>query len=464
MIRRAVALLAVVTAATLCGAAVLALSPREADLSATLYPILIGLVIAASVGYMVWRLDPCYALSAGILLSAFAGNWPRLGVPGPASPDRLLLAGGILAVLLRWPPCRDRPRLQITGAHVLLALAAIYALGSALVAGTLTKRDSFLLLVDTFGLMPFALFLTAPIAFRTAEQRQVLLVAFVALGTYLGLTVLFETVKLDALVWPRYILDPSAGIHAGRGRGPFLEAVTNGLALFTCAVVCAIAARVWREPAARILAGAVGFVCLVGTFLSLQRSVWIGAAVAICVGMITTAEGRRRLVPMAVATAIGIASAVVLVPGLQERATARINEKETLWDRRNLAHAAINMVEARPLTGFGWAHFQRDSPEYFEQAFEYPLTAVGFGVHNTPLSYAAELGLTLWLLGLVFGIGGTLATRGPPDLLPWRVGLLMVATATIVVISAVPPSALPNRVLWLMAGVVASGRYALARG
>jgi hypothetical protein len=64
---------------------------------------------------------------------------------------------------------------------------------------------------------------------------------------------------------------------------------------------------------------------------------------------------------------------------------------------------------------------------------------------------------------MVFGIGGALVTRGPPDLQPWRVALLMVATATVVVISAVPPSAWPNRVLWLMAGVVASGRYVLAR-
>ena len=58
-------------------------------------------VIAISVGYMVWRLEPAYTISAAVFLSPFAGNWPRLGVPGPLSPDRLLLAGGILAVLLR---------------------------------------------------------------------------------------------------------------------------------------------------------------------------------------------------------------------------------------------------------------------------------------------------------------------------------------------------------------------------
>ena len=70
--------------------------------------------------------------------------------------------------------------------------------------------------------------------------------------------------------------------------------------------------------------------------------------------------------------------------------------------------------------------------------------------------------MTLWILGVLFGVGGALATRGPPDLKLWRVGLLAVATAYLVVLNAVPPTAWPNRSLWLLAGVVYSGRY-LAR-
>jgi putative inorganic carbon (hco3(-)) transporter len=449
--------------AAACLAVLIYLAPAGAvDHGASLYPKAVGLVIAISVGYMVWRLDPAYSISAAVFLSAFAGNWPRLGVPGPLSPDRLLLAGGILAVLVRSFASAQGPRLRFTAVHALLALAIVYALASAFFAGTLSDKDSFLRLVDTFGIMPFLIFLTAPIAFRRQDQRQVLLVAFVALGAYLGLTVLFETVKLDALVFPKYILDSHYGIHAGRGRGPFVEAVTNGLALFTCSVVCAIAVGQWRARPARILAGAIGLLCLVGAFLCLERSVWIGAGLATCVGMLATRGARRYLVPVIVALGIGVGSALIFVPGLHERVTERVNQKETLWDRRNLARAAVNMVEARPLVGFGWARFQTDSADYFQQAADYPLTATTFGVHNTPLAYAADLGLigvTLWALGLVFGVGSALVTRGPPDLLPWRIALLAVAVATLVVISAVPPSAWPNRAIWLLAGVASAGRY-----
>ena len=461
--RTSVAALVGAAGAAVCLAVLIYLAPAGAvDHGASLYPKAVGLVIAISVGYMVWRLDPAYSISAAVFLSAFAGNWPRLGVPGPLSPDRLLLAGGILAVLVRSFASAQGPRLRFTAVHALLALAIVYALASAFFAGTLSDKDSFLRLVDTFGIMPFLIFLTAPVAFRRQDQRQVLLVAFVALGAYLGLTVLFETVKLDALVFPKYILDSHYGIHAGRGRGPFVEAVTNGLALFTCSVVCAIAVGQWRERPARILAGAIGLLCLVGAFLCLERSVWIGAGLATCVGMLATRGARRYLVPVIVALGIGVGSALIFVPGLHERVTERVNQKETLWDRRNLARAAVNMVEARPLVGFGWARFQTDSADYFQQAADYPLTATTFGVHNTPLAYAADLGLigvTLWALGLVFGVGSALVTRGPPDLLPWRIALLAVAVATLVVISAVPPSAWPNRAIWLLAGVASAGRY-----
>ena len=125
------------------------------------------------------------------------------------------------------------------------------------------------------------------------------------------------------------------------------------------------------------------------------------------------------------------------------------------------------MVDARPLVGFGWARFQKDSANYFQQAADFPLTATTFGVHNTPLAYAADLGLigvTLWGLGLLFGVGAGLMSRGPPDLVPWRIGLLTVAVATVVVIDAVPPSAWPNRAIWLLAGVACSGHHWSAQG
>ena len=438
------------------------ISPAVAERAAPHFMPAAAAVLIVSMVVVVWRVDPAYTLSAAIFLTPFAGNWPELGVPGALSPDRLLLAGGIAAVLLRAPPVAERPRLQLTGTHWLLALAAIYALGSAFVVGTLAERDAFFKLVDAFGIMPFALFLVAPFAFATQRQREVLLLTFVLLAAYLGFTTLFEATKADALVFPKYILDPNYGIHLGRGRGPFVDAVANGLALYTCAVACGIAAGTWRSSLARASAVALGLLCVVGSFLSLERSVWIGVVVGTTTAMLATRGLRRYLVPLALAVTIALSASLALIPGLSDAAAERTTNSLTVWDRKNLARAAINMLEARPLLGFGWGRFSHDSRDYFEQAFDYPLTASKAGVHNTPLNYAVDLGLvgaTLWLLGVVFGVGTALVTRVPPDLVPWRTGLLAIAAASAVVINAVPPTAWVNRSLWLFAGVVYSARY-----
>jgi putative inorganic carbon (hco3(-)) transporter len=428
------------------------------------YVPLVAAIALVSIAILAWYVEPAYILSAAIFLTPFAGNWPQLGVPGALSLDRLLLAGGIAAVLVRAPPIAERPRIQVTGAHWALVLAAIYATASALFAGTLFEREPLFKLIDAFGLMPFLLFVIAPLAFRTAHQRAVLLGTFVVLGAYLGLTVLFETARLDALVYPKYILDPNYGIHPHRGRGPFADAVANGLALYTCAVACAIAVSSWTGRVARAFAIGIGLLCVVGSFLSLERSVWIGVVLGTAVAMLSTRGLRRYFVPVAVAVAVAIAASLALIPGLSQSVSPRVNQgSAALWDRKNLARAALNMVEDKPLFGFGWSQFTHYSGDYFQQAFDYPLTATSAGLHNTPLTYAVELGLvgaTLWALGVIFGVGSALTTRAPPELRRWRIGLLAIATAYLVVMNSVPPTAWLNRSIWLFAGVVYSARYA----
>jgi O-antigen ligase len=460
-IRAAGAVAACLAAAA--GVASLSLLPAAtADDASTLFLPLAVVVAAIGLALVVWLVDPAYTLSAAIFLTPLAGNWEQLGIPGAVSPDRLLFAGAILAVLMRAPPVADRPPLKITGAHWVLALAAAYAVASAYFAGTLFERDPALKIIDAFGIMPFLIFLVAPIAFRTERQRRALLATLVALGAYLSLTVLFETAKLDALVFPKYILDDSYGIHQTRGRGPFVDAVANGLALYMCSIACAIAVASWRSSSARALAIAIGILCLVGAFLSLERSVWIGAVMGTVVAMLATRGLRYYLPHLVVAIVVAVVGALALIPGLSDSVSARANEQGTIWDRQNLARAAVNMIETKPLFGFGWSRFAEDSSDYFQQAPDYPLTATSAGVHNTPLTYAVDLGLigmTLWIAGVVCGVGGALASRGPPELHPWRVGLLALATSYLVVLNAVPPTAWPNRSLWLLAGVVASGTY-----
>lgn len=422
--------------------------------------------IGTPVAYLVWQLDPAYTLTAGLMLAPFAGNWQQgFGIPGVLSPDRLLLLAGVGAVLLRAPAVSDRPRLRIEAVHWVLGAAALYVLISAWVSGTLVSNKGFFRWFDTFGVLPFLLFLVAPLAFRTRRQRLVLLAGIVAMGAYLGLTALFETMHLRPLVFPKYILDPYFGQGSGgRAGGPFAEANTNGIGLYVCAIAAGIALISWQKRKARWAAASVGGLCLLGTLLTLQRSIWLGTVVATVVAILVLAQGRRIFVRIALATVICIAIAFAAVPSLGAHISERYGDEGTIHDRQNINRAALNMVEARPMFGFGWVEYEKKSADYFQQSPNYPLSGGRIDLtHNIFLSYAAELGLLglgLWVLGLGLVIVGALGVRGPPDLDLWRTGLIPITIFLIVVLNAFPPSAaFPTRVFCLWAGVVWSGRY-----
>lgn len=428
-----------------------------------------GLIIAIApptllaAAYLVWQVDPAYTFCAAMFLTPFAGNWHQMHVPTGIDPDRILLSVAIVQVMLRSSVIRHRPRLRIGPPHVFMLLALLFVVVSAFIAKTLFVKDPLFKIIDAFGILPFLTFFTVPLAFRTPRHRSILLATLVAMGLYLGLTVVFETAHLDALVYPKYILNAHVGIQYGRGRGPFADAVANGFALYVCAVAGLTAVRVWRRPRARALAASVGLLCFLGAYLSLQRSVWVGATLGTIVMMLVTPYLRKLLLPMIAIGVIGLFAALVVIPGLRTSATKRANQVGTLYDRQNLTVAGINMLQAKPVTGFGWLKFQSDSQLYFRQSQNYPLTATKLGIHNFILGYAVDLGipgLLLWVLALITGVGGALLTRGPPDQQAWRSGMIAIAIIFLVVANSVPPTLFPNEALWLWAGVVFSGRYA----
>ena len=303
--------------------------------------VFIGVVALAACGailYLALQVEPAWPLSLGIGLSIFSGYSDRLGFP--IGPDRLLIGAGILGVVLAGLPGSDgrarRAPLRVETAHWLLFVALLWATASAAWAGTLTEATGFFALLDRFGLVPFLAFLVAPVAFRTERQRTILLGTLIVTGAYLGLTALFESLGLDALVFPSYISDPSVGIHADRARGPFVQAVAMGIGLFVCGGAAALGVARWRDrPWLRVGSAVVAALCALGIVLTLTRAIWLGAIVAVVVVAFAVPRLWRAAPVAAVAAALLVVGALAVVPGLRSNAEERSGAESPVWVREN---------------------------------------------------------------------------------------------------------------------------------
>jgi putative inorganic carbon (HCO3(-)) transporter len=449
----------------LLGAAALVLTPKVAPerLLHGYWLILTPCLVVACVLAVrrLWELPPVTTMCAAIVLTTFSGAWRQMGLGGLPF-DRLLVVIVLLAVFLRAPGVAHTPRLRLRSIHLLMCLTIAYVLASALAAGTLTGELSILSLIDQVGIVPYLMFLVAPAIFSGQRERNLLLMTLVGLGLYLGFTAIFESFGPHSLVFPSYIARFDARTAGGRVYGPFQGSVAEGFSTFACAVAAVIAFTQWRGQRRRYAAAVAATVCLAGCFLTLERGVWIAAAVATVVTALATRAGRRWLVPGVLVCALAIGGALSLSSTLASKASGRVNDEQSVWDRQNQTSAALRMIPAKPLLGFGWDRFESDSLPYFRQAYGYPMTGYSttqdqLPLHDTYLSYAVELGLVgalLWLATLLWGMGMAIFSPGPSELRPWKLGLLAIAVFSLVVSLFNPYSApFPTFLLWLWAGV-----------
>ncbi|MDX6583387.1 MAG: putative inorganic carbon ((-)) transporter [Solirubrobacterales bacterium] len=415
------------------------------------------------VAIILLRVDPAWALSFGVAAAIFNGNWDLAGSPVPF--DRLLIGLGVLALLLRARRVEDVLGGAPRPVHWMLLLVSVYALFSAVFSGTLDSQTARYGLVDQLGFVPFVLFAIGPAVYNDERRRRILLGTLTVVGAYLAYTSILGHLGPRSLVFPNYIVDPSVGIHADRARGPFVAAAGDGLALFECAVAAVLLAVTAGERWVRRSGIAVALACGLSIELTLTRSVWIASAAGLLVALLATRQTRRYLVPVVAAAVIAVFGALAVIPGFQSEAENRVNDDKPVWDRQNINGAALRMIEARPLLGFGWGTFQRNNAGYQRLAADHPITRADLDEHNVFLARAVELGLpttAVWILALVLAVGSAcLSKRGPPDLFGWRVGLVAIAAQWLVVANTVPLAfAFPNALLWLWAGIAFGPRQA----
>jgi len=270
----------------------------------------------------------------------------------------------------------------------LVVLAALRALREPFDAETWS-------LVASKFVVPFVLFHMAMLVFRGASARRHFEIFVMVALAYLAFTAVAFLVDARSLIFPRFILDGTLGIHVDRARGPFLQALANGMSLNILGILAIVLAQKYRT-----IALLLWLVLPLAVLATMTRAVWISFAVS------TIALVFRLRVPRLRRACLGLAiSGLVfgLAISLTDSSMAntlrdRTAERGPIEARMAVYDAAWGMFQERPLTGWTadgmYSELARRMQGYHLRSFY---------AHNTYLSLLIEFGIPgLALYGILF--------------------------------------------------------------
>ncbi len=255
------------------------------------------------------------------------------------------------------------------------------------------KPDAWSVLAAKWA-VPLVLFVVAGLVFEnTSALRQLDVFCVVILGYLVLIAVLF-LFNQKQLIFPAFIVDDNIGIHSDRARGPFLQAVANGLALNMLGI---LAIDQFRR---RVLPFLLTALLLIGLPLAIlatkTRGVWLSFAVSLAMLLIFSRDSRVRKACLSLALIIVAGLAVSLAT--TDRASSfndRLQERSPVAFRMAVYQAGWEMFLRKPVSGWGFDGMQT---ELTRRVTEFHQREYFF--HNTFLEIAVQhgtIGLTLYI-------------------------------------------------------------------
>jgi len=233
---------------------------------------------------------------------------------------------------------------------------------------------------------------------------------------YLSMIAVFFLFGTESLIFLRLILDTGIGIHADRARGPFLQAVANGVSLNMLGLIAVDSFRRQRLP--RSLAAVLFLAVPLALLATKTRAIWISASFSI--GALILYGRNRRLRRAALALCVlGLAGLLLfLAHRLNSRDfSERLLDQSPVDFRTEIYQAGWQMFTEKPVLGWG-----ADSSVQSEVARRISDFHPDYYVfHNTFLELAVGrglvgLGLYAWLILCLFRLGRPPKSEpsGPP--------------------------------------------------
>jgi O-antigen ligase len=318
------------------------------------------------------------------------------------SIDRFAFGVLILVVLLR--VCVLRQPLQLRG-PVTWPMLALLLLAFCGVISQPNDAETWSLFAAKW-LVPFSLYQLAAYIFNDAQSlRKFETFSLVVLG-YLSLAAIFFMMDAKQFIFPRYILDEGLGYHADRARGPFLQAVANGVTLNLLGLVALNSFRRKR------LRGVLALLFLAALPLAIvatkTRAVWLSFALSILLLLFFSPSRRLRRACLFFVLAGGIGlAAVVTFADRNTSLSDRLEERGPVIFRMAIYQAGWEMFLAKPLAGWGATDMQTELSKRISDFHQEQ-----FFFHNTYLEIVVQYGLVglllyLWVVVDLFKLGRT---------------------------------------------------------
>lgn len=253
-------------------------------------------------------------------------------------------------------------------------------------------------------LVPFALFHLAQLAFTEERDLQRFEIYALLVLMYLSFMAIAFLVGAKVLVFPPFILNESIGFHVDRARGPFLQAVANGVSLNLLGILALHTYRRGRFQGPKILLLLASVpLAIVAT---MTRAVWLSftATVVLLFWQCRNPRLRRAFVIVGIIGGVGF-TALVTSSQFGESLSDRFEERGPVDFRRAVYAGSWQMFLERPIAGWGFHQMPLQLPRYvsgYTGRTMYP--------HNTYLELLVEhgvfgFGLYVWLMWELWRLG-----------------------------------------------------------
>lgn len=368
------------------------------------------------------------------------------------SVDRIAFALLVFAVLLRTLALRQR--ICLSG-WLMLPMAGLAALATASALSHSYQASAWSVMTAKF-VVPFAMFWVAAMTFRSEGSLRWLERFCLLILAYLVFTAIASLAGVHELIFPPYILDESIGTHADRARGPFLQAVANGV---TINLLGLVAIDYFRRKKSRWLWPGLLLPLSVAVIATKTRAVWLSFAVSV-VWLLLRDKMRLRpvwvLLTLASLSGLFFLSSIVDAHGALED---RLQDRNSVEFRMAAYQVGWEMFLARPLTGWGAVELQTTLADRIRG-----FRGQSFAIHNTYLEILLEhgvcgIGLHAWLIVALFRLGRKRAGDASSVASLRRLWPLLLGVYLVNAMFVVMNYQFVNGLLFTFAGVLAAGRY-----